>query len=244
MAHLTRHELKHGDEFGGMVRQTREFFARNGRQITTGVLLAAVVGAAAGIFRYREQAEDEKAGLALGHALRVYHGFIQTPENPSYTPPDLTFSDNEEKFEAALQEFADVFAQFPNRKAGGIARIYMGLCQAELGRQSEALKTLEESGRHSDPDVKSLALFSLAGEKVRAGEVDDGRKIYQDLLDRTDSGVAPSLVQMALADTYRATQPEEAKRIYNELQVQFATQPEISVGIQSLSESLPDSATP
>jgi tetratricopeptide (TPR) repeat protein len=241
MAHLTRHELKHRDEFARLVGQSREFLAQHGRQITIGLVLAILMVGGAGAFRYFENRDEAKASMALGHALRIFHGYVESPETPQNAPANLTFATEDEKFDKALEKFTDVFAQFPKRKAGGIARTYMGLCQSRLGRHPEALKTLEEASRFADAEVASFALFSLAGEKIRAGASEEAEKIYKELLDRKSPGVARPVVQMALADSIRSSRPAEARKIYEELQVQFPGQPQIAASLKSLQESLPQS---
>ena len=247
MAHLSRHELKHQDEFTLAVSRAKEFFATHGREIRTGLLLGVlVVGTVTG-FRYYERGQEDEANLALGQALRVFHGFVQpantaalTNPNAPNLPPELTFDSNEEMYEEALQEFSDVFAEFPKRKAGGIARAYMGLSQGQLGRHDEAVRTLEESARNPDPEISALAKFSLAGAYVRAGKAVEAQKIYQELLDHPVVGLSPSMVRMALADSYRSTRPEEARKIYQELRAQFAYDPSLTAALSSLSESLPE----
>ena len=236
---MTRHKLKHQDEFGRLVGQSREFLNKHGRQITTGVVLAIVLVGGTGAFRYFENRDEAKVGMALGHALRIFHGYVESPETPQNTPANLTFATEDEKFEKALEKFTDVFANFPKRKAGGIARTYMGLCQSRLGRHLEALKTLEEASRFTDDEVGSFALFYLAGEKIRAGEREEAEKIYKELLDKKIPGVARPILQMALADSYRSSHPAEARKIYEELQVQFPGQPQIAASLKSLRESLP-----
>ena len=245
MAHLTRHELKHQDDFTLAVSRVKEFFATHGREIRTGLLLGVLVVGTVTAFRYYERSQENEANLALGQALRVFHGFVQpadAPANPNAPspPPELTFDSNEEKYEEALEEFADVFGRFPKRKAGGIARTYMGLSQELLGRHEEAVKTLEEAGRSSDAEIGALARFSLAGAYVRAGKAEEARKIYQELLDHPVVGLSPSVVRMALADSYRSTRPEEARKIYQELGAQFAYEPGLTAAMSSLSESLPE----
>ncbi len=244
MAHLTRQELKHEDEFERMVRRTREIFTERGRQILTGVLLGIAVVAAAWAFRLHEQNQEEQAGFALSHALRVYHGFVEDPENPQNTPPDLTFSTEEEKYERALDEFSEVFAQYPGRKAGGFARTYMGLCQARLDRKEDALKTLEAAGRNANPDVSAQAKFVLAGEKAQAGQVEKAQEIYRKLIEEKTAASLHPVAQMALADTYRESNPEEARKLYRELQTRFPAQTALFTSLQSLLDSLPKPASP
>ena len=244
MAHLTRHELKHEDEFERMVRRTREIFTERGRQILTGVLLGIVVVAAAGAFRYHEQTKEGQAGFALGHALRVYHGFVEDLENPQNTPPDLTFSTEEEKYDRALDEFSEVFAQYPDRKAGGIARTYMGLCQARLGRLEDALKTLEAAARHANPEVSAQAKFVLAGEKAQAGQVEEAQEIYRKLIKEKTAVSLHPVAQMALADTYRESNPDEARKLYQDLQTRFLGQTALFTSFQSILDSLPQPASP
>lgn len=245
MAHLTRHELKHQDEFSLTVSRAKEFLANHGRGISTGLLFGILVVGAVTAFRYYERGQESKANLALGQALRIFHGFVKSSDtdahgdaNTSNYPPELTFDSNKEKYKNALQEFSDVFASFPKRKPGGFARVYMGLSQGQLDRHDDAVRTLEDSSRNPDPEISALAKFSLAGEYLRVGRGKEAQKIYRVLLDSPFAGLSPSMVRLALADSYRSTNPKEAREIYQELGSQFSHNPNLSMALTSLSESL------
>jgi hypothetical protein len=55
----------------------------------------------------------------------------------------------------------------PEPKAVRIARYHEGLCRATLGDHGGAIKTFTEVAKDRDPDIASLAKFSLAQQYAK-----------------------------------------------------------------------------
>jgi hypothetical protein len=196
--------------------------------------------------KYLINQREATANAQLGEALDTFHAYVGVAASVGpYGAQQQSFPTAHEKYTKALAEFSamtDVKGMqklLPEQKAVRVARYHVGLCQAELGDQAGAIKTLTQAGADSDPQVGSLARFALAGELVLTGKTADGVKIYQDLVDHPTDTVPRATSQMALADALRATQPAQARQLYERMEKEYATDTELAQLIKQQLASLP-----
>ena len=217
MDRLTRRELKQ-DELRTTFENFEDFVKERYQQILTvaGIVLV-VVAAAFGLKIYLDRQVSE-ANTELNEALTTFRTQVGTPAPGSLDAQAKMFPTAKEKYEKALSQFADITQRFPRTKAAAIARYHVGVCQAHLGDQSGAIKTLTEASRYSDKGIASLTQLALAGELVKAGKLAEAVKIYQDLANRPTTVVPRVTALLALADAYRGTQPLQARQVYAQLE--------------------------
>jgi len=98
---------------------------------------------------------------------------------------------------------------------------------------------LQEAAANSDRNLAGLAQLALAGEYVKAGKLEEGARIYQELAARPTATVPEATAKLALADAYRATQPAKAREIYQQLATQFGSNPTIAQAMKDQMDSLP-----
>ena len=245
MARLSRHELKE-DRLRTTYEEYEHFAKTHYREIALVVGMAVViVGLVMGL-RYVINQREAAANAQLGEALDTFHAYVGSETQVTLgSPQPQSFPTAHDKYTKALAQFSamtDVKGMqklLPEQKAVRVARYHVGLCQAHLGDQAGAIKTLTQAGADSDPQLGSLARFALAGELVIAGKTADGVKIYQDLGDHPTDTVPRATSQMALADALRATQPAQARQIYERLQKEYATDNELPELIRQQLASLP-----
>lgn len=237
MAGLTRHELKQ-DELLSTVQQFEVFAKQHYKEIIAVVGISMlVIGSAFGL-KLRWDRQDSEANALLGTALRTFHAPIGAPA-PDLGPQGRTFPTSQEKYKKALEEFNEVIRKFPRHKATAIASYHVGVCQAELGDQAAAIKTLQEASHASDPNIAALAQFALAGEWVRAGKFADAVRLYQQLEDHPTSTVPRATAMLALADAYRQTQPAQARQIYERIEKEFGSDTYLGAILKQQTDSLP-----
>ncbi len=238
MARLTRRQLKE-DELRSTFEEFEQFARQHSGEIiaTVGILIV-VVGLTAGLKLYADRQEDE-ANAQLGSALKTFGAYVGAAAPATLGPEEQTFPTAKEKYKKALEQFAEITRRFPRQKAAGIAHYHMGVCQAELGDQAAAIKTLQEAARNSDRNIASLAQFALAGEMARSGKLPEAVKLYQDLADRPTSTVPRATALMALADAYRPTQPAQARQIYERLEKEFSSDVALAATLKQQISSLP-----
>lgn len=244
MARLTRRQLKE-DAFQTTFEEYEAFAKEHVREIVTISLAGlALIGLVAGL-RATINRFETNANAQLGEALKTFHAYVGAPAPGVLGPGDKSFTSAQQKYKTAMSEFTSVTqvkgfdALFPRPKAVRIARYYIGVCQAQLGDQAAATKTLQDVSRDSDPDIASLAKFALAGELAMTGKTSEAAKLYQNLIDHPTATVSRATAQMAMADAYRATQPAQARQIYTHMQAEYGSDPLLAEVIKQQISSLP-----
>lgn len=241
MARLTRHELKQ-DEFLGAFEQFEDLAKRHYKEI---IPVVAVVMLLAGGFlgyRYWSARQESESNALLGTALKTFHASVGPAGGDLFggqNPTSGTFPTAQDKYKKALEQFNDVVRRFPRQDAAGIARYHAGLCQAQLGDQAGAMKTLQEASRASDPNITALAKLALAGELVRAGKGADAVKLYRELQDHPTSTVPKATAMLGLAEVYRQIQPAQARQVYEQIEKEFSSNTYLTATVKQQMESLP-----
>jgi hypothetical protein len=238
---LSRHDLKE-DSFKSAFEEYEFFAKQHYREIAVTVGMALViVGLVFGI-RYLMDREEASANAQLGEALETFHAYVGSPAPGS---PGPTFSTAKEKYTKALAEFsamADVkgwASILPTQRAVRIARYHVGLCQAELGDEAGAIKTLTAAADDRDAEIASLARFALAEQLVKTGKTADAVKLYQNLEDHPTTAVPKATAELARADALRTTQPAQARIIYEHMQREYASDATLAESVRQQIASLP-----
>lgn len=217
MARLSRRELKE-DKFISEFEETLLFLEESWEMLLALVLVVVIgAGALVGWWWYADR-QEHLASRALSQALETYAAPIRL--NPGDLPPGYpgpSFSSQKEKYETAQKEFAELRQKFARTSVGGIAKHYEALCLWQLGRQTEALKLLEEASQAADPERAALARLHLASIYQKLGRIEQARQLYQRLTENPTVTVPREVALLALADLYATTRPAEARKLYEEL---------------------------
>lgn len=244
MARLSRRELKE-DRLQSAFEDYEAFVKEHYKEILTVVGIGLVlVGAVAGLKVYTGRIEGA-ANAKLGAALDTYNAYVGTPAPGLLGPGTQSFPTAEAKYQKALDQFQAVtqVAGFekllPELKAVRIARYHAGLCQAQLGDDTSATKTLQEAAKDKDSAIASLARFALAEEYVKTSKLPEAIKVYQDLADHPSSTVPRSTALLALADAVRSSQPAQARQIYERLEKEYSTDTTLAEVLKQQISSLP-----
>lgn len=244
MPRLSRRELKE-DRLRTAFEDYEAFAKEHYREILSVVGIGLVLaGAVVGLKVYTARIEAQ-ANAKLGAALNTFGAYVGTPAPGLLGPGTQSFPTAQEKYKKALAEFQAVaeaagFEKFlPQLKAMRIARTHIGLCQAQLGDDPAAIKTLEGVAHDSDAAIASLAKFALAGEYLKTRKLQEAVKVYQDLADHPTSTVPRSTALLALADAYRGSQPAQARQIYERLEKEYGTDNALAEVLKQQISSLP-----
>ncbi|MBA0087339.1 MAG: tetratricopeptide repeat protein, partial [Acidobacteria bacterium Pan2503] len=89
--------------------------------------------------------------------------------------------------------------------------------QAGQGKLADAEKTLREVAEKGNEQYASLAKLSLAEVYFAQGKVDQGRKIFEDLIAHPTLFVSKDQAQIGLARALLPVRPEEARKILEPL---------------------------
>ncbi len=241
MARLTRHELKQ-DEFLTTVEAFENLAKRHYKDVIAVVAVVVLVAGGVMGYRYWKARQESESNALLGTALKTFHASVGSTTVDLFggqNQANATFPTAQDKYKKALGQFNDLARRFPRQDAAGIARYHAGLCQAELGDQAGAIKTLQEASRNSDANIAALAKLALAGELVRAGKTADAIKLYRELQDHPTPAVPKATAMLGLAEVYRQSQPAQARQVYEQIAKEFSSNTYLAATAKQQMESLP-----
>jgi predicted negative regulator of RcsB-dependent stress response len=242
VARIQRQELKH-DEFVDSVDAALLWVEDHGRTLLTLALAVVVGGGSLGSFYWYSKNQERKASTALAGAMITYQAPVQEglPALPGAGAQRI-FSSQEEKYRAAEKEFAAVREDFPRARSARLAKHYQALCQFELGETEAAVATLEELSGSSDPNEAALAKLHLAGIYQEQDKGSEAAQLYRELAEKPTATVPRVMALLELAALEAEENPEEARRIYNEVKNEFLDTPiaaEVTQRLELLPPPLP-----
>ncbi len=238
MDRYTRHQLKQ-DEFQDTIESLQIFVSEHLKAIIlVSAAVIVIVGGALWIKSYYAH-QEAAANNLLQAAIGTFNAQVGTPDPNNPVPPGQMFPTDKAKYEKALGEFGEIVKVYPKTKAAGYAEVHMGVCQARMGNDSVAIKTLQEAGRQSDKEIASLAQFALAGELLKTGKQDAALKIYQDLANHPTMTVPRTTALLAMANTYSVTDPSRAREIYIQIRKEAGTNEIVAEALKEQLSELP-----
>ncbi|MGH9469057.1 MAG: tetratricopeptide repeat protein [Terriglobia bacterium] len=240
MSKLTRKELKKDPFLSVYYDDFLEFAERHYAKIIGVVLAAIVVFLAVNTWKRHERAQDVTANALLGSGLETFNAYVGAAPQDALGPGGAVYPTDEAKYKAALQDFSQVVEKYPRQKAAEIARYHVGLCQAELGNTSAALKTLRQAAGASDAEIASLAKFALGDELARAGKLPQAEQTFRELTVHPTRSVPAAMAWLALANVERASQPAEARAIYQRLIQQNGSDAYLEDSVKQQLATLPE----
>ena len=220
--HISRKELKR-DQVAETLAHGAEAVLSHQKMMwiiagATAVVILAVFG-----WRFYSDRQSTKASAALEEAMETFNARIRLPGEPE-EPGEVTYVDEKNKLDDAAKKFADVAQKYPRTRAGQIAQYYAGISHERAGQLNQAQEWLRKADSGS-PEIAALARFQLAGVLAKSGKGDEAVKIYQQLIEKPSTFVAKPVVMLALADYYRASNPAEATRLYDQIKKDYVNTP-------------------
>lgn len=214
MRSYTRHQLKH-DQFTTAAKETYSWVAEHRQKlVSAGIAVVVVLAVIIGGWFYLQQ-QDESAGVALGHALAVYRAPVTGAQPPQ--GETTSFATAADRAKAARAEFAKVADGYSHTRSGELARYFEGLADQDIGNTAAAEKELQQVASSRRSDLAALAKFALASLYRNAGKDAQAVQLYKELIDHPANTVAKPSAQLALASLYEPKQPQDARRIYEEV---------------------------
>ena len=240
MDRRTRHQLKQ-DEFRDSLVQFEEYFKQHYQEILkVTAIVVVVVGVAVGL-KYYVDRQEAAANAELGEALATFRAYVGQPTPGQTAPGEVTYATAQDKYKKALQQFdaiVDKYRMPPRPKAVAIALYQAGVCQALIGDQSGAIRTLTEASMGHDSEIAALAKFALAGELAKSGKMAESVKLYQELAAHPTITVPKATALLALADTYRESQPAKARQLYEQVYKEYASNAPVAQAVKQQMASL------
>jgi tetratricopeptide (TPR) repeat protein len=230
----TRHQLKH-DEFKDTLVSVEEYFKHHYKEVINITILVLVVLGLAGGLKYYSDRQEAGANAELGEALATFRASVGQPTPGQNDPEGTTYPTAQDKYKKAFQQFDAILDKYkmpPRPKAVAIARYQAGVCRSLLGDQSGAIQTLTEAAQDSDAGIAALAKFALAGELAKSGKTPEAVKLYQELADHPTVTVPKASALLAMADTYRESQPAQARQLYERVEKEFASNASVAQAVK------------
>jgi len=241
MDRLTRHELKQ-DEFRETLDTLDDYLKTHLKEILTTVILVVVaVGAVVGL-RYYLSEQEASANIELAAALKTFQAYVGNAAPETLGAGAETYATSAEKYQKARDQFNAIvlkYRMFPRPKAVGIARYHVGVCDSLLGNSSAAINTLQEASRDSDREIATLAQFALAGEFLKTGKQPEAVKVYQNLADHPSLAVPKASALLAMADAFKDSDPARARKIYDQVQKEYGSDPSLAETLRQQIAELP-----
>ncbi len=201
-------------EVGSVYERLTYFYYENRKNVHLGAALAVllILLVTAGVLygrKVRAQAEDLQY-----EGYRLYYGLYSTPGE----------KDGEETLKKALEKFRQSY----EKKSSPVTLFYVASTQLKLGRNDEALKTLEEFTRKypRNKDLLPLAYYKIAMIQIREGKKEEALKTLESLYSLKTS---PYLKDLALYTSARLLgergEKEAALKKYEELVSDYPDSP-------------------
>ena len=234
----TRQQLKQ-DKFAETVAEQVSWAVTHQKTLTTAAIIALVaVAVLGGGWIYYNQ-RDQAASAEIGSALRVYGAPLRSPSGPK--PDYLTFTSAKERAEAARKAFQQVEDKYPHTRAAEVARYFVGVTAFDLGDYSTAEKVLQQVAGSRNQDLSALGRFALASVYHSENKDAEAIKLYQELAAHPAVTVPKSTAQLELGSLYQQKQPEEAAKLYTQIQKDDPNSPAAQTAAARLASLRPSS---
>jgi tetratricopeptide (TPR) repeat protein len=229
-----RHQLKQ-DRFAVATAETVSWAVEHRKLLTSVGIIAGVVVAVVLAGYYYLQQQNQAASLAMAAAFRTY----DSPIVPVGTPPQpgtpVMFNSAVQRAKAAQPLFQKVVQSYSHTRNGEIARYFVALTDLDLGNSAAAEKQLHDLSTGHNQDLASLAKFALANQYRNSGREAQAVELYKQLAAHPTSSVSKVQAQLGLAEAYSAKQPEEARKLYQQIQKDNPTSPAAEMAASQLS---------
>ena len=211
----TRHQLKQ-DRFAEATGETVQWAVQHRNKIIMIAAVVAIVGAAALGSWYYEQNQDAAASADLGKAMSTYTSALRPPDTPA-DPQFPSYTSNQERAKAAQAEFQAVVDKYRHTHSANIARYFVGLTNIDLGDNAAAERNLKQVADTRNNDVSALAKLALATVYHETNRDPQAIELYKQLISRPTQTVSKARAQLELASLYQAKDPQEARRLYEQI---------------------------
>jgi len=134
------------------VAKTEAFFEKNKKMVTG--CLAAVIIIIAGIILFNNYYLTPRANEASTELAKSQQLFEQ------------------QQYDKALEGFQKVAADYSSTDAGNLANLYIGICQANLGKWQEAVNALESFSGKGDQMISPAAEGALGDAYANLNQLD------------------------------------------------------------------------
>lgn len=234
MPGYTRRQLKQ-DKFAATAQGAAQWATGHRPLViwSLGLIIAAVL-ITTGILTWRSR-QIEQGNDELAAAMRTLDTPLRGAEPAAGDTP--TFTSVVERAKVAEKQFKAVADKYSMVAPGKIARYMHGIALLQAGDTAGAEQELKAASNSGDKDVAGLAKMALAEIYRTSNRQADAAKIYKEIADHPAPTVSKSTALLQLADMYEKTDPQQATKIYQQLQKDNPNSPVAQLAAQKLAGS-------
>lgn len=169
--------------------------------------------------------------VVVAAALICYVQFIKNPRNQKANEALAACEELFQKdvYDKALDGdgqgcmgFLKVADEYGSTKAGNLAKLYAGLCYAQLEKFEDAAKMLESFKLQDDQIISPAALGALGNVYANLGQNDKAIKTLLKAAKTADNASLSPTYLIQAGELYEAEgKPEEALKLYNEVKTKY-----------------------
>ena len=199
---MANKNLQQAAEMEQQVSKTEAFFEKNKRAImVTVIAVIAVVVCAILLNTYYLQPRQEKASTELAKAQEL---FVQ------------------DQYDKALPLFQKVLDEYSSTDAGNLAQLYIGICQANLGKWQEAVNALERFSGKKDQMITPAAEGALGNAYANLKQLDKAVEHLKKAASMADNNsLSPTFLIQAGEILESQGKKEEALKLYQEVKDKY-----------------------
>lgn len=129
---------------------------------------------------------------------------------------------NNEQFEQALTGFKKVASDYSSTKAGNLAQLYIGLCQANLGKWQEAADALDNFSTKGDQMISPAAEGALGNAYANLKQYDKAVDHLKKAAEMADNNsLSPTFLIQAGEILESQGKKDEALKLYQEIKKKY-----------------------
>jgi predicted negative regulator of RcsB-dependent stress response len=128
----------------------------------------------------------------------------------------------EEQWEKALTGFQKVASDYSSTDAGNLAQLYIGLCQANLGKWQEAVNALESFSGQDDQMITPAAEGALGNAYANLNQLDKAVEHLKKAAKMADNNsLSPTFLIQAGEILESQGKKDEALKLYQEVKEKY-----------------------
>ena len=184
------------------VTKTEAFFEKYKKAIIIAVVaIIAIVVCAILLNNYYFEPRQQEASTELAKAQELF---------------------GTEQFDKALPAFQKVSDDYSSTDAGNLAQLYIGLCQANLGKWQEAVNALESFSTRDDQMISPAAEGALGNAYANLNQLDKAVEHLKKAAKMADNNsLSPTFLIQAGEILESQGKKDEALKLYQEIKEKY-----------------------
>ena len=184
------------------VTKTEAFFEKNKKAIIIAVVaIIAIIVCAILANNYYFEPRQQDASTELAKSQELFQ---------------------QQDYAKALEGFQKVAAEYGSTDAGNLAQLYIGLCQAQLGKWQEAVNALESFSARDDQMISPAAEGALGNAYANLNQLDKAVEHLKKAASKADNNsLSPTWLIQAGEILENQGKKAEALKLYQEVKDKY-----------------------